>query len=661
MKAPNPLATAYVRLCSAMAALNDARTPRSQRLARHLGDACGPLRKPRRSTTLRLLPATLAACAFGLLAPTRAASGSEPRQSPAPAHDTAAAVASQDNERLPGFPGLAANRRPSIEIPWNRLYPLNELYGHFDCLAAAHPDWFSATTIGTSVGGRELRVYQLAAPQAADLHLPAMWIDGNVHGNEVQGSEAILYLAWYLLENKDSSPRVAELLARVRFYLLPSVNPDGRDHWFYGANNASSSRSGIQPLDSDRDGLFDEDPANDLDGDGSLTQMRKYLPGEGDYRLDPSDPRRMLPVDYQPGRPRGDWIMLGEEGIDDDQDGRLNEDGLGGYDMNRAWPSFWAPNFVQFGAGPYPLYWPETRAIAEFILAHPEIGAVQSFHNSGGMILRGPGAEPFGEYPDADTEVYNALGRDGEKMLPFYRYMVIWRDLYTVFGGFVNWTYEGLGIISFTNEMWSERRLSPDDRLPDGREGDLFFNDSLLFGAGFTPWQAFDHPLYGPIEIGGFQKDVGRVPPSFLLEEEHHRNALFCLRHAEALPEVELKLLSITPLPGQVFAIDIEAHNRRLIPTRTSRATQKGIGLPDQLSLTGPDLRILQSGPRSDRFRPELLTLSTNPNPGTIQRDEGLFFDQPLRYRFFVTGSGPFQIRYQGQKAAPVEIDGQLP
>ena len=40
---------------------------------------------------------------------------------------------------------------------------------------------------------------------------------------------------------------------------------------------------------------------------------------------------------------RGDWILLGEEGIDNDGDGRINEDGLGGYDMNRAWPSMWKP------------------------------------------------------------------------------------------------------------------------------------------------------------------------------------------------------------------------------------------------------------------------------------------------------------------------------
>ena len=34
---------------------------------------------------------------------------------------------------------------------------------------------------------------------------PAMWIDGNVHGNEVQGGEAVVYSIWYLLESYGSN------------------------------------------------------------------------------------------------------------------------------------------------------------------------------------------------------------------------------------------------------------------------------------------------------------------------------------------------------------------------------------------------------------------------------------------------------------------------
>ena len=565
-------------------------------------------------------------------------------------------------EPLPVRPGLGISGPPQVEIAFNRLYPSAELYAHLNRLEARWPELFSGQRIGTSVGGRELRVYTLNDPASGEPGTkPAMWIDANVHGNEVQGGETILYLAWYLLESRGSNARVDRLLERVTFYLCPSVNPDGRDHWFEKANGASSSRSGIAPIDNDRDGLLDEDPTNDLDGDGHVVQMRKHMPGEGTHRVHPDDPRVMEFVGRGGGRGPGDWILLGSEGIDDDGDGRVNEDGLGGYDMNRSWPSSWQPEHVQFGAGPYPLYWPETRAVADFLLAHPEVAAVQSFHNSGGMILRGPGAQDYGDYPRADLRVYDELGEEGEKMLPFYNYWVIWKDLYTVFGGFVNWAYEGLGIIAFTNEQWTRARNSPDDRLDDETSPRHWFSDQLLFGAGFVDWHPFEHPLYGEVELGGFVKDQGRVPPSFLIEEESHRNALFCLVHAEAIPELAAGEPVVEEVGGGVFAVDVRFENLRAIPTRTALATSKRIGKPDVITLRGELVTVLASGQRTDRFRPAELVRNEGADPARIVREQGLARGAPLDLRFLVRGQGPFTITLASEKGGRIVASGRLP
>ena len=89
-------------------------------------------------------------------------------------------------------------------------------------------------------------------------------------------------------------------------------------------------------------------------------------------------------------------MLLGFEGIDNDGDGLVNEDPPGGYDLNRNWPADWQPNYVQNGSRDYPFQLPETRAVANFLLAQPNVAGVQSFHNAGGMILRGPGAEAAG-------------------------------------------------------------------------------------------------------------------------------------------------------------------------------------------------------------------------------------------------------------------------
>ena len=559
-----------------------------------------------------------------------------------------------------GFNGLAAMRAPRVEMPWNRLVDMAGLYDRMDRLAAEWPELLSYEVIGHSVEGRELRVYTLNDPTTGpDTSKPAMWIDGNIHGNEVQGSEAVVYLAWYLLENHEHNARARDLVQNTAFYLLPSLNPDGREHWFHAANTASSSRSGVQPVDSDRDGAYDEDPPNDLDGDGSITQMRKYVPGQGTHRLDPDDPRIMLPV---PRKERhlpdsgADWLMLGSEGYDDDGDGRTNEDGPGGYDMNRAWPSAWAPEFVQFGAGPYPLYWPETRAVAHFVYAHPNIAAFQTFHNSGGMILRGPGTESYGEYPREDLEAFDALGRDGEKVLPFYGYMIIWKDLYSVYGGEATWAYEALGIIAFTNELWTSDRVHPEGKLTSSRADRMWADDHLMRGAGFVDWHEVEHPDHGTVEVGGFRKDVGRVPPSFLLEEELHRNALFCILHAEAMPRVEVRRHAVSELPGGLVALDVTFANTRRIPTRTAQAANQGIGVPDRLTVEVDGGEVLAAGFLTDPQRPERLDLveSGAAGPGVVLLEGGLKGEDERTLRWILTGGSAATVGWSGEKAADV-------
>ena len=99
---------------------------------------------------------------------------------------------------------------------------------------------------------------------------------------------------------------------------------------------------------------------------------------------------------------------------------------------------------------------PEARAINDFLMAHPNIAGVQSYHNNGGMILRGPGAEWQGEYPRADVaRLRRARRARASACCPYYRYLVIWSGLYTVHGGFIDWTNDGLGMLSFSNELWN--------------------------------------------------------------------------------------------------------------------------------------------------------------------------------------------------------------
>ena len=61
-----------------------------------------------------------------------------------------------------------------------------------------------------------------------------MYIEANVHGNEIQGAEVSLYTIWYLMEHYDRMPQIKQLVDERVFYIVPTVNPDGREHFLKG-------------------------------------------------------------------------------------------------------------------------------------------------------------------------------------------------------------------------------------------------------------------------------------------------------------------------------------------------------------------------------------------------------------------------------------------
>jgi hypothetical protein len=529
---------------------------------------------------------------------------------------------------------------PKVPLRWDHYYHIDELNQALRDLAAAWPQFVEVRTIGKSVEGRDMLIAVVTDHATGkDTDKTAFWCDGNIHGNEVQCGECCVYLVWWLCENRDKLPRAKELLEKRAFYVLPSVNPDGRAHWFDAPNTMHSSRSGKRPVDDDRDGLFDEDGPVDLDGDGEICQMRIEDPG-GDWKPDPENPRLM--VHCEPGE-RGKWRLLGDEGLDQDGDGRIAEDGPGGYDPNRDWPSDWRTSLEQHGAPPYPCSLPETRAVVDFLSSHPNVAGFQSFHNNGGMILRGPGSQSFGAYPERDDRVMRAIGARGEEELPFYRSMLLWRDLYQVHGGEVNFAYEMLGIVAFTNEMWNTAQYRA--REQNARER-LRFDDDVELGARYVDWHPFNHPQLGKIEIGGWKKMTGRVPPPFMLEESLHRNMAFVLYHASQMPTVRAGDATAKPLGDGLFQVDAVFLNDGMIPTRTQRAADKHLGAPDRARIDGAD--VVSGG---------VVDVATNRvaapeirRPADLRLPTGIDGNGAVRLRWIVRGTGRATITYHAEK-----------
>ncbi|TSA33628.1 MAG: peptidase M14 [Porphyromonadaceae bacterium] len=481
-----------------------------------------------------------------------------------------------------------------VKLDFDRWHDVNELYSDMSRLEKAFPKFLKLQSMGKSYEGRDIMVMTINNPETGpEMSKAAMYVDANIHGNEIQGGEVCLYTIWYLMENYGKIEEITRLINERVFYIVPTVNPDGRQYFM--ESDGGNARSGHVPVDEDNDGLYDEDGPNDLNGNGIIEQIRKYVPGQGNYRISATDKRMMEPV---PFGEKGDYILLGDEGIDDDGDGRVNEDGPGGYDPNRNWAVDWQPNYVQSGAMAYPFQLPEAHAENEFLMAHPNIAGVQAYHNNGGMILRGPGAESLGEYAASDVRTYDELGKNGERILPFYRYIIIWSGLYTVHGGFIDWTNDGLGIISFSNELWNnsqyftstalQKQVDDPNSPISGSKGRYFFDDKLEFGDQFVDWKEFDHPQYGKVEIGGeWKKFMGRVPPRFMNEELCHRNMAFSLYQADEMPKMEIGETMVKKIGDNVYRVWVDFTNKKVAPTITAKAAQNNVVRPDLITFDG--------------------------------------------------------------------------
>ena len=489
----------------------------------------------------------------------------------------AAIVCHAQDELFFGAAGSPAN--PKVQASWNKYYTYKGVVDMCNKLAKAWPGLVKVESIGKSVQGRDIMLLTISDRKVGDPDKkPAFWIDGNIHSIELQGTEIALYTAWYLCEMYSQNKFIKELLGDKTFYIVPTINPDARE---YFTSVGVPPRSGLAPRDNDRDGLYDEDGYDDLNNDKNITQMRRKNP-DGNFIEDPKDHRRMIRVN--PGE-KGEYEMLGYEGIDNDGDGLVNEDGPGGYDANRDWGFNWEPNYIQGGADKYPFTFPENQAIRDFTVKHRNITGAQSFHNSGGLILKGPSIKGGGAeaYSRADDAVIEAIGRKGQLMIAGYKLVTIWKDMYTVWGGELDWWHGAMGCFVFSNELWTPYLMFSDTALTDQYE----FDRLLLFEDAFIPWQKITHPIYGEIETGGFNKNFGRLHPGFLIESDAHRNAAFCIYNSWQSPKLEITKLEMKKMPGGLTEVTATVENKRLIPTHSASNLKYHIDPPDYISLEG--------------------------------------------------------------------------
>ncbi len=543
------------------------------------------------------------------------------------------------------------------KLTFDHYYDGPAVMDALETLNKAFPNLTKLESIGKSEEGRDIWLFTINNPKTgSDLEKPGIYVDGTIHGNEVQATEVCLYLASYMLNNYGTNEKITKIIDTKAFYIIPVVNVDSRWRFFTEPGGYGIGRSAIVPYDDDNDGRADEDPPEDIDGDGEILRMRIRDPFGG-WKTHPDDPRVM--VRTKPWE-KGEWRRLGSEGIDNDDDGEINEDGIGYLDMNRNYGFKWQPPYVQSGSGDFPMSANPNNAIANFVITKPNITFNFAFHNMGGLIVRGPGSKLAGMYPQSDIKVYDYFGKEGEKIIPGYKYIIGGQDMYTTHGDFDEFMFSNLGIFGFVGELFmseQEKYSKPKKDGDDDEEVDWFgdteeiekqkFNDHVNQGAMFTEWKKFDHPQLGEIEIGGWRTFTTRIPPTFLIQEMVHRNASLVIFTAEHAPDIELSLIDVKDIGDGLKRVRVRAYNPHALPTLSSNALRKSIYRKDVFSIKGNGLEVVSGGIVNDLVFDRVSNIEHRPDK--IFTSIGSFGTREVQW--IVKGKGKITINYDAVKA----------
>lgn len=274
----------------------------------------------------------------------------------------------------------------ALAAPADGLHAQSDAYLDFDALTSElrslvnGSDLVSMRSLGTSHERREIWLLEIGNPAGPSLDTrPGLLVVGNLAGDHLVGSALAVDIVRHFLTADAADADVATVLNEQVVYVVPRLNPDGAEAMFSGVRHGR--RRNARAFDDDNDGRVDEDPPEDLNGDGIITMMR-VPDASGAYIIDPDEPRLMRAADATEGE-SGAYTLYWE-GTDSDGDGYLNEDGPGGVDLNRNFQH--AYPYWQRDAGPNMVSEPETRALMDFVVAHRNIAAILSFGHSDNLV-----------------------------------------------------------------------------------------------------------------------------------------------------------------------------------------------------------------------------------------------------------------------------------
>ncbi len=526
---------------------------------------------------------------------------------------------------------------------FDRFLRYDELVAWLDALAADHSDLVSIEEYGRSHEGRPLLLVTVTDRSTGPHDTkPAHWIDASIHAVELTATVAACRVVQRLVDGyRAGDERYAAALRTRTFYVVPRVNPDGAELAL--ADRPRFRRSSTRPWPgvdgSRRPGLAYED----IDGDGRILHMR-ILDPDGGWTPHPDEPRLLVPVPPA-GVPAGAlrYTVLGEGSV-------VEHDGFTiptpqpaeGLDLNRNYPAGWDPSVK--GAGPHPLSEPEIDALVRAIVARPNICGSNSFHTSGGVLLRPSSTVADAELPPRDVWVWTQLAAEGTALTGYPSHS-LYEDFTfdrtdTMSGASDDWAYEHLGVFAWTTEFWDAVRAATGEAQgtrvwftgPTDEQAlaVLRWLDGQPVGdertAGFVDWYPYDHPQLGPVELGGWNDLYTWInPPPHLLAAEVEPHADFALAQAFAAPAVAIRRFAADRLGEETWRIEVGIANNGWLPTNVSdRAVRAGIARPVIAELTGDEIEVIDGPPRRELGQLAGASASRLPSTGASPPERAL-------------------------------------
>lgn len=306
-----------------------------------------------------------------------------------------------------------------------KYHNYTEITDILERLNDTYPDIIDVFPIGKSWQDRSILCAKLTNENIREPK-PKILFVGYHHARERISAELPLHFVVYAVENYGLNRTVTQMLDQTEIFVIVALNVDGfniviANEW---------QRKNAHPIDEDYDGLFDEDPPNDEDGDGFIEDL---------VELNGSDP-----------------FFIQWEGLDEDNDTLLNEDWVGGVDINRNYGYQWNasvdsgsrdPNAEDY-MGSAPFSEPETQALRDLVLQHAFEYAV-SFHSGIELVLYPWG---FTSEPPDDVGKFVQVSKELSKIVncPYNQSGAT----YTLSGSWGDWMYEHKNTFAFTCEIY---------------------------------------------------------------------------------------------------------------------------------------------------------------------------------------------------------------